>query len=181
MFCCLFSPSLFFSFRLVLYVHLRICSSPTVATVTASKMLCFELLFFLVTFVLLPLCEASFPRVLPRAPHHEQRPAFVELHNVIVKARKQPTIHPRLYMPAKPLQKQAQKQESAALAVKRTLLASRQSCDAGYGYCYGQYSSLTRVQLLTFDQSPDCVALILTVTDNAVMTEHALPHPKPVA
>ena len=150
-------------------------------TVTVSKMLCFELLFVFVTFVLLPLCQASFPRVLPRAPHHEQRPAFVELHNVIVKARKQPTLHPRLYMPAKPLQNRAQQQVSAAIAVKRQLLASRQSCDAGYGYCYGQYPLLTPVQfLLTRDQSPEDAAPILMVPDNVAMTEHALPHPKPV-
>ena len=143
-------------------------------------MLCFELLFVLVTFVLLPLCKASFPRVLPRAPHHEQRPAFVELHNVMVKARKQPTIYPRLHMPAKPLQKRAQQQEAAAAAVKRVLLASRQTCNAGYGYCYGQYSPSTRVQLpLTYAQSREDAALILMETENVAMMAPALPHRKP--
>lgn len=101
-------------------------------------MLCFHSLFILVTFVLLPLCRATASKVLPRARHHEQSPSFVELHNVMVKARKNPAIQPRLHIPAKPIQERAQQQESAAAAVKRALLASRQSCSAGYGYCYGE-------------------------------------------
>ena len=82
-------------------------------------------------------------------------------------------------MPAKSLQKRAQKQESAAAAVKKVLLASRQTCDAGYGYCYGQHSPLTRVQLhLTCDQSLDVAVLIRMATENAAMTAPALPRRK---
>lgn len=102
-------------------------------------MLCYVSLLLVATFFLLPVCWGSAPKVLPRAFHHEKRPAFVELHDVIVKARKNPAIRPRLYMPAKALQKRAQQQQSAAVAAKRELLASRQTCDAGYGYCYGEH------------------------------------------
>ena len=102
-------------------------------------MLCLDSLLLVATFFLLPVSWASAPKVLPRALHDEQRPAFVELHNVIVKARKNPAIRPRLHMPAKALQERAQQQESAAVAVKRALLGSRQTCDAGYGYCYGEH------------------------------------------
>ena len=83
-------------------------------------------------------------------------------------------------MPAKPLQKRAQQQEAAAAAVKRVLLASRQTCNAGYGYCYGQYSPSTRVQLpLTYAQSREDAALILMETENVAMMAPALPHRKP--
>lgn len=102
-------------------------------------MLCFGAHILVATFFLLPICWASAPKVLPRAPHHERRPAFIELRDVIAKARKDPVIQPRLYMPAKALQKRAQQQESAARAAKRVLLASRQTCDAGYGYCHSEY------------------------------------------
>ena len=99
-----------------------------------------DTLLVFASFVVLPLCWASAQRVLPRAPHHEQRPAYVELHNVIVKARNNPFLQPRMRIPAKPLQKRAQQQLAAAKEVKRVLLASRQTCDAGYGYCYGECS-----------------------------------------
>jgi hypothetical protein len=84
-------------------------------------------------------------KVLPRAAHPDiQTPAFVEFHNVIVNPRRDlnigTVVHPRLNVPAPPVQKRLSSPESSAAAVKRTLLGARQSCDAGYGYCYSQHS-----------------------------------------
>ena len=98
-----------------------------------------SLLIYFMFLAIVALTDGS--NILPRAPHPDIRsPAFVELHNVILKARsdiKPRGIHDRLHIPAHNVRKRMQSQESAAAAVKRTLLGARQSCDAGYGYCYG--------------------------------------------
>lgn len=96
----------------------------------------------LILLVIATLVNAT--NVLPPAPHHEIRtPTFVELHDVILKARSDINprgIHDRLNIPANPVQKQIQSPDSSGAAVKRLLLGARQSCDAGYGYCYSPSS-----------------------------------------
>ena len=78
--------------------------------------------------------------VVPHAAHSaRQSPAYVELHNAILNARtdiRPQGIHNRLEIPAHPLHERIDTPESAAAAVKRTLLGIRQSCTAGYGHCY---------------------------------------------
>ena len=73
-------------------------------------------------------------------------------------------------MPAKALQKRAQQQQSAAVAAKRELLASRQTCDAGYGYCYGKHVPPPYLQSDNY-QRRAVAARTRGVPVNAAMTE----------
>ncbi|KAI4127451.1 MAG: hypothetical protein LQ341_006789, partial [Variospora aurantia] len=78
-------------------------------------------------------------RILPRGQYADTpSKAFQELRDVMVHPRSQYPVElpPRLYFPAKkPVPRASNPQDSAA-AVKRTLLGKRQTCSAGYGYCY---------------------------------------------
>ncbi|CAL8576352.1 hypothetical protein XPA_002238 [Xanthoria parietina] len=79
--------------------------------------------------------------VLPVGGHTgEPSDAFKELRNVIVHPRGnyQAKLPARLHIPAKPLMPHAPTPDNPAVAVKRTLLGIRQSCPAGYGYCYSK-------------------------------------------
>lgn len=88
------------------------------------------------------LCSAT--KILPRAPHAAvQLPAFVDLHNVMIKPRSdfEPRMVPlpRTKYAAQPLGKWLGANSSPA-KVKRTILGARQvTCDAGYALCDGAF------------------------------------------
>ncbi|KAL8728875.1 MAG: hypothetical protein Q9166_005115 [cf. Caloplaca sp. 2 TL-2023] len=79
-------------------------------------------------------------KVLPIGEHSgEPSKAFKALRDVIIHPRSDQysgELPPRLHFPAKRLMPHAPILEDSAAAVKRTLLGIRQSCPAGYGYCY---------------------------------------------
>ena len=86
----------------------------------------------------LPFCRPT--RVLPRGQHAgAPSEAYRQLHNVIVQSRGEYTgeLAPRLNIPAKKQHPRAEAPHSSPAAAKRALLGVRQTCDAGYGYCYG--------------------------------------------
>lgn len=82
---------------------------------------------------------ASATRILPRGDYADApSQAFRELRDVIIHPRNQyfGDLPPRLHIPAKPLLPHPPSPQDEAATVKRMLLGKRQSCSAGYGYCY---------------------------------------------
>ncbi|KAL8643939.1 MAG: hypothetical protein Q9210_007493 [Variospora velana] len=94
----------------------------------------------LVAFALLLIPSfSSATRFLPRGQYADTpSKAFQELRDVMVHPRNRYPVElpPRLYFPAKKPMPRASNPQDSAAAVKRTLLGKRQTCSAGYGYCY---------------------------------------------
>lgn len=93
-------------------------------------------LIALVVSVAIPICFAT--KVLPRGRYSGlEFPVAAGTYEVTVNISYRPDVvpHPRLWLPAIPVQKHFVSSEPSPAKVRRTLLGARQSCDAGYGYC----------------------------------------------
>lgn len=96
-----------------------------------------NLQILIVELLVLPLCAPT--KILPRGQYREVRsPAALELRGIIEPQSRafHGELPPRQYIPVTPLEA---RRDSAAAAVKRTLLGPRQNCDVGYGYCYSPW------------------------------------------
>lgn len=150
-------------------------------------MMIYEFFVTLALLFVLPICSTT--RVLPRGQYSPaSSKAYYELRNVIVHPRgeishgKMPA---RLQIPAKPLMQHASSPQASAAEVKRTLLGKRQSCSAGYGYCYSTcsifavfFKSIVTTDVL-ISQHLAGAALTTMVAADVAMTVLALLVPRP--
>lgn len=93
-----------------------------------------NLQILIVELLVLPLCAPT--KVLPRGRYGEVlSPAALELRGIMEPQSStfKGELPPRQFVSVTP---RTARSDSAAAAVKRTLLGPRQSCNVGYGYCY---------------------------------------------
>lgn len=97
----------------------------------------------IVLFTISAAVPISSTKLLPRGHHAGiELPAALEIYEVTVNISDRPDAVPlpRLRFPAIEAQAYLSAPKSSPAHVKRTLLGTRQTCNAGYGYCEGKYS-----------------------------------------